>query len=54
MRNRLLVFRSFADDPQSVLTTIGERAFVGVKLCLNIGILELSVASFTNADGGEV
>ena len=51
MRNRLLVLGRFAHDPQSVLTTIGERAFVGVKLCLNIGIPELSVASFAYADG---
>ena len=51
MRDRLLVLGRFAHDSRGILTAIGERAFVGVKLCLNIGILELSVASFTYADG---
>ena len=51
MRDRLLVLGRFAHDPQSVLTAIGELAFVGVKLCLNIAILELGVASFATANG---
>ena len=47
----LLVFRSFADDPQGVLAAVYGLALMGVKLCLNIGILELSVAPFAYADG---
>ena len=50
MRDRLLVLGRFAHDSQGVLTAIGQRAFVGVKLCLNIGIPELGVASFAYAD----
>jgi hypothetical protein len=48
--NSLLFFRRL--DPQSVLTAVYRLALVGVKLCLNVGILELSVASFANSDGG--
>jgi hypothetical protein len=48
---RLLVFRGFSHDPQSILAAVYHLALVGVKLCLNIGILELSVASFAHSYG---
>jgi hypothetical protein len=41
----LLAFRGFPHDPQGVLTTVYQLALVGIKLCLNVGIFELSVAS---------
>jgi hypothetical protein len=51
MRNKLLFFRRLAHDPQSILTAVYRLALVGIELCLNIGILELSVAPFAYADG---
>jgi len=48
---QLLIFRRFSDDPQGVLAAVHRIAFVGIKLCLNIRSLELSIASFTNAKG---
>jgi hypothetical protein len=48
----LLAFRGFPHDPQGVLTTVYQLALVGIKLCLNVGIFELSVASFAHPDGG--
>jgi len=51
MRNKLLIFGSFAHDPQCILAAIGRLAFVDIKLCLNIGTLELRVAPFTYANG---
>ena len=58
MRNRLLVFGRFAHDPQGVLATVYRLALVGIKLLSNIKLcigqagLELSIAAFTDADGG--
>ena len=48
---QLLIFRGLADDPQGVLTAVYRRTLVGVKLRLNISILELRVAPFAYADG---
>jgi hypothetical protein len=51
MRNRLFIFGGLAHDAQSVLTAIGERAFVGVKGSFNrlVGFaLELGVASLAH------
>lgn len=48
---KLLAFRRLVYDPQSVLAAIHRLALVGIELCLNIGILELSVAALTHADG---
>ena len=48
---QLLVFRGFAHDSQGILTAIQRFALVGIELCLNISILELSAASFAYADG---
>jgi hypothetical protein len=47
----LLAFGGLAHDPQRILTAVQKLAFVGIELCLNIGILELSIAPFTDADG---
>jgi hypothetical protein len=52
MKNKLFIVGCFAHDPQGVLTAIKRLTLVGIKLCLNVGIFELSVAPFTNADGG--
>jgi hypothetical protein len=52
MENKLFTVGRFAHNPQSVLTAIKRLALTGIKLCLNVGIFELSVAPFTNADGG--
>lgn len=46
----LLTFRGFSDDTQGVLTAVRQFAFVGVELRLNIGTLELGVATFADAD----
>ena len=51
MRSRLLVLGRFAHDPQRVLTAVYRLALVGIELCLNIRILELSVAPLAYADG---
>lgn len=48
---RLLAFRGFSHDPQRILAAVHRLALVGIELCLNIGILELSIAPFTHADG---
>jgi hypothetical protein len=50
----LLIFGSFAHDPQGVLTAVYWLALVSIELCLDIGILELSVAPFAYADGRRV
>jgi hypothetical protein len=50
MRNKLLIFGSFAYDSQRILAAIGRFAFVGIKLFLNIGTVELRVAPFTYAN----
>jgi hypothetical protein len=47
----LLAFRSFAHDAKGVLAAIYWLALVRVELSLNVFALELSVASFTHADG---
>jgi hypothetical protein len=46
--SRLLVFRSFAHDPQGVLAAVQLFALVGVKLYLHVLALELSATSFAN------
>lgn len=46
---RLLAFRGFAHDPQSVLAAVYRLALVGIELRLNVGIIELSIASFADA-----
>lgn len=48
----LLAFRGFAHDPQGVLAAIQRLALVGIKLDLNVSILELGIASLAHADGG--
>jgi hypothetical protein len=48
MRNNLLVFGRFADDPQGVLAAVHRLARMGVEFCLKIGTLELSVAPFAD------
>lgn len=45
----LLAFGGFAHDPQSILTAVYGLALMGVELCLNIGVLELSIAPFAHA-----
>jgi hypothetical protein len=52
MRNRLLIFGRFADDPQRILTTIYRLAFMRVELGLNISTFELSIATFAHANRG--
>ena len=47
--NRLFVFGRFTHDSQGVLAAVYRLALVGIKLRLNIGILELSVAAFADA-----
>ena len=47
----LLSFRGFAHDPQGVLTAVHRLTLVGIKLRLNISILELGIAALTHADG---
>ncbi len=51
MRNSLFVFGRFTDDAQRILAAVRRLAFVGFELCLNIGILELSIAPFACANG---
>jgi hypothetical protein len=51
MRNKLLVLSRFAHDPQGVLAAVRQNALMSIKLCLNIGTMELGVAPFTHADG---
>ena len=57
MRARLLILGCFTHDPQRVLTAVHEFAFMGIELCLNIGVwirkarLELSIAPLAHADG---
>ena len=51
MRNSLFVFGRFTDDVQRILAAVHRLAFVGIELCLNIGILELSITPFAYADG---
>jgi hypothetical protein len=46
---RLLIFGSLAHDAQGVLAGVHRLALMGVELCLNIGILELSIAPFADA-----
>ena len=48
--NELSAFGGFAHDPQGVLAAVHWLALVGIKLCLNIIALELSVASFADAE----
>ncbi len=58
MRNRLLIFRGFAHDSQSVLAAIHGLALVGIELCtyFSFGIIfdrlvgmELRIAAFADA-----
>jgi hypothetical protein len=49
--NALFTFRGFAHNPQRILTAVHRLALVSVKLCLNIGIFELGIASLAHADG---
>lgn len=46
----LLAFRGLPHDAQRILAAINGLALVGIELRLNISILELSVAPFTDAD----
>src|ERR1700685_1551183 len=48
--HRLLAFRRLANDPQGILTAIRRLALVGIELCLNIAVFELSVAPFTHTE----
>ncbi len=48
---RLLVFRRLSHDPQGILAAVHRLALVGIELCLNVGIFELSVAALTDTDG---
>jgi hypothetical protein len=48
---KLLVSRSFVHYSQSILAAVHRVALVGVELCLNLDILELSVAALAHADG---
>jgi hypothetical protein len=47
----LTILRSLAHDPQGVLDCCLSAWTVGIKLRRNIGILELSIAALTDADG---
>ena len=49
-RTDLFVFCGFAHDPQRVLAAVHPFAFVGIELCLDIGVFELSVAPLADAD----
>ncbi len=48
---RLLPFRSFAHDPQCVLTAVYRLALVGVELGLNILALKLGTTPFADTEG---
>ena len=59
MRNKLLVFRSFAHDPQRILAAIHRLALVGGEPSFNVGFgssrvgvyrLELDIAGFTDSN----
>ncbi len=51
MKNRLFIFGRFAHDSQGILAAVGQFALMNIELCLNIGILKLSVAPFADANG---
>lgn len=62
MRNRLLVFRGLAHDPQGVLTAVYGLALVGIERGSNFPLrfiqrwlagFELRIASFADTEGRE-
>jgi len=55
MRNRLLIFGSFAHDSQGILAAITRIAFVGIECGLNFLLrigLELGVATLADTKEG--
>lgn len=53
MRGRLFILGSFTDDPQGVLTDIGQFALMGIECSLNVLLrvgFELYVAAFAYAN----
>ena len=47
--SRLFAFGCLAHDPQCILAAVRRLAFVSIELGLNVGILKLSTAPFTDS-----
>lgn len=54
MRNKLLAFGRFADDPQRVLTAVQGLAIMGIELDLNLGVrnAKLRTTAFAYSKSG--